>query len=199
MQGNSLALAWPRAQVTPGLGPAVNDTFILGAQRTAVQDIEFAIEQLVEVALRALSPGINDPFTAINCIDRLGAAVCELCDRALPSPARYDESGRLRVLARSVSFRGVVDTAFNQIRQSAWANVSVTIRLLETLAVIAARTVNETQRAALQRQAEMIVRGSLEAIVEEQDRADVMRRLDAVLRALCEERFVPPLCGRDAS
>jgi uncharacterized membrane protein len=74
-------------------------------RRTLVQDVEFAIDQLVEVTVRALSPGVNDPFTAISCIARLGAALCTLAEKVIPSPYRHDEDGRLHPRRRQGATR----------------------------------------------------------------------------------------------
>lgn len=56
---------------------ALNDALVLGADRTSEQDAGFPIQQLVEVSLHGLSTGINEPFTALTCIDRLGHGITE--------------------------------------------------------------------------------------------------------------------------
>jgi uncharacterized membrane protein len=91
VKGSELMMVYPRERVTRKLVKKLNDAFILGKERTEQQDIEFPIEQLVEIALRAISPAVNDPFTAIRCIDRLGAGLSRLAQRNFPSPYRYDE------------------------------------------------------------------------------------------------------------
>ena len=83
-EGGDLARAWPGDRVDDELADAIRGAFYFGPRRTLTQDVEFAIDQLVEVAVRALSPGVNDPFTAINCVDRLGAALCSLADEGHP-------------------------------------------------------------------------------------------------------------------
>ena len=85
-----LALIWPGSRVTDRLTDQVHSLFVLGHQRTSGQDIEFGVNQLVEIAVRALSPGLNDPFTAITCVDHLGSALCRLASRDMPSPYRHD-------------------------------------------------------------------------------------------------------------
>jgi len=116
VKGCPLVMVWPGNRVTAPLEARVNAVFILGHQRTAAQDIEFAIHQIVEIAVRALSPGINDPFTAITCVDRLGSALRRLAQRDMPSPYRFDEQDRLRVIVAAVTFPDIVNAAFNQIR-----------------------------------------------------------------------------------
>ena len=184
VQDSPLVQVWPPDHVGADLGDRTNDMFVMGSQRTQTQDVEFPIHQLVEIAVRALSPGINDPHTAIMCVDRLGAALCRLADREFPTRYRYDEQGHLRVIAKPVTWAGVTDQAFNEIRQYGRTSAAVTIRLLDTIALIAKRVAGDEARAALLRQAAMIERGSHEGLAEEQDRADVRERYQAVLEAL---------------
>ena len=133
--------------------------------------------------MRALSPGVNDPFTAINCIDRLGSALVVLAAREVPSPYRYDEDGRLRVVVEASTIEGLVNAAFDQIRQAARDDAAVTIRLLEMIAAITTLVQSEAMCDALRRQAEMIHRGSQQALPEESDR----READARFRAIRQE------------
>lgn len=158
--------------VAKRLGDQLNDCVIVGVRRTPRQDVECAVSELVEVAVRALSPGINDPFTAINCIDRLGASLGRLAERQEPPSNRYDESGRLRVIAKGASFGDVLDASFNQIRQYARDSVAVTIRLLDTLTAIAEHLQRPEDRQAVLRHAEMVLHVG-EAFPEENDREDV--------------------------
>ena len=183
--GCPLATAWPGDRVTEPLAAAINAVFILGHQRTAAQDVEFAIHQLVEIAVRALSPGINDPFTAITCVDRLGSALRRLAQRNMPSSLnRFDEEGQLRVIMPAITFPVIVNAAFNQIRQHARSSAAVTVRLLETIAMIAEVVLRPEDRAELHRHAEMIVRGAREALPEHWDRQEVEERYHAAARVL---------------
>lgn len=184
LRGGRLVSVWPPERLDGELEGRLRDAFVLGAQRTHTQDVEFSVDQLVEVGVRALSPGINDPFTAMNCLDRLGAALCHLARRDLPSPYRLDDAGRLRVFIRSRTvFAGMVDASFDQLRQYGRESVSVTVRILETIARVLACVDGDEERAALLRQAEMTVRGARGAIPEPQDVEDVERRYREVLRA----------------
>jgi uncharacterized membrane protein len=189
-QGTDVVRFWPKQRPTPDLADDFNALFFLGADRTEEQDLEFAIHQLVEVAVRALSPGINDPFTAMNCVDRLGAALCRLAAREIPSPYRYDSADQLRIVAHGVTFPDVMDAAFNQIRQYGRSSASVTIRLLDTLAVLARHVIRQEDRLAVAHHATMIENGSREALSEPRDRRDVEKRHRAVVVAL-EQRASP--------
>jgi hypothetical protein len=91
-----LVTVWPGEKVDEKLSRKINAIFIVGPERTLEQDVEFAISQLVEIAVRALSPGINDPITAITCIDWLGVSLCQLANRKITSSHRYDRQNRLK-------------------------------------------------------------------------------------------------------
>ncbi|MBD2233776.1 DUF2254 domain-containing protein [Phormidium tenue] len=184
VKGSPLALAYPAESGSKKLVKQINGAFVLGSQRTDQQDVEFSINQLVEIAVRALSPGINDPFTAIRCIDQLSAALCHLAQKEIPSAYRYDDQDKLRVIAAPVTFADVTDAAFNQIRQYGQTSVAVTMRLLEAIAVIALFTYTKADRAALLRHANMIEHGSQEGIPEELDRQDVKERYLAAVKAI---------------
>ncbi|AFY81047.1 DUF2254 domain-containing protein [Oscillatoria acuminata] len=184
VKGSEIVRVFPEEKVNKKLAVQINEAFILGSQRTEQQDVEFPIDQLVEIAVRALSPGINDPFTAIRCIDQLSAALCHLAQREIPSPYRYDDHNQLRIIAEPISFADATDTAFNQIRQYGKSSVAVTMRLLEAIAAIAPFTHRIPDRTTLQRHADMIERGSQEGIAEELDYKNVKERYLAAVKAI---------------
>jgi uncharacterized membrane protein len=185
--GGALATIQSVERLDQELIRKIPHSFIVGSQRTPEQDPEFGIEQLVEVAVRALSPGINDPFTAMACIDRLGSTLCYLANRKFPPSCRYDSEANLRlIIANPVTFAGITNTAFDQIRQYGRSSVAVTIRLLETLQTIAAQTRCPDRQQVLLRQADMVERASHESISEDNDRADVHQCYLAVLN---EKRY----------
>ena len=183
-RGDELVKAWPPGRVDDELRESIRDSFYFGSRRTLAQDIEFAIDQLVEVAVRALSPGVNDPFTAINCVDRLGAALCLLAERNIPSPFRYDDEGALRVVTDASTAAGIVEATFDQIRQASRGIASVTFRLLETISAVARHTSDPSFRTALRRQADAIHRGSQEGLGDASDRDDAQRRYGQTIAAL---------------
>lgn len=168
-----LVLVWPGNRVTDEVMDRVHSAFALGNQRTSGQDVEFVVNQLVEIAVRALSPGVNDPFTAITCVDHLGSALCRLAQRDMPSPCRYDTKDQLRVITPVLTFPNVTDAAFNQIRQYGRSSSAVTIRLLETIAEVARSVHRPEDRAALLRHAKMIARGAEAGLPEDEDRQEV--------------------------
>jgi uncharacterized membrane protein len=183
VKDSDLVLVSPKERIDPKLADEIVNTFVLGRERTEQQDIEFPINQLVEIALRALSPSMNDPFTAIRCIDRLSAALSRLAQRQFPSPYRYDDEQKLRVIVDPVTFEMLIDDAFNQIRQSSKTDVAVTIRLLEALALIASYTHDADYHAVLRRHADMIKRGSKQ-LSEPWDCHDIEERYQMILESL---------------
>ncbi len=184
VKGQAMVTVWPGERMTVALMDKIESAFVLGSQRTASQDIEFSFRQLVEIAVRALSPGVNDPFTAIACVDRIGSALCRLARREMPAPLRFDRDGRLRLVAPGSTFAGIVDMALNQIRQSARANPAVAIHMLDAIARIAAHVKRLQDAACLQRHADMIVRGAREAVPEQEDRLAVEARFMKATQAL---------------
>ena len=181
-----LALIWPESRATDRLTDQVRSFFVLGNQRTSDQDIEFGVNQLVEIAVRALSPGLNDPFTAMTCVDHLGSVLCRLATRAIPSHYRRDRQNQLRVIAPANTFPEVTDAAFNQVRQYSRSSAAVTIRLLETIAVVAGFAHRPEDRTTLRRHAEMIARGAMDGLPEREDRRAVEERCQAAIQ-LCSE------------
>ena len=159
IKGSYLARLLPGERVDRELTQLINDAFIVGKERTEYQDAEFPINQLVKIALRAISPGINDPFTAIRCIDRFSAGLSRIAQRDFSSPYRYGGEDNLRVIVEVATFEGLVNSAFNQIRQYGYTDVAVTIRLWEAIAKIAPYTRSNKDRALLLRHAGLIQTG----------------------------------------
>jgi uncharacterized membrane protein len=174
IKNSTIARVLPlRDETTDKWRKSVRDAFIIGKQRTQEQDVEFLIHELVEIAVRALSAGINDPHTAITCIDRIGSSLAELAVRAMPSPYLHDQEGDLRLITRPHTFQGLVDTSIDQIRQYGMGSVAVTIRLLEMIGAVLPFARDENLRRPLLRQAAMIEHGSRHAFAEESDRKDI--------------------------
>ena len=183
-RGSRLVTVWPGYAVDDLLSEKINDALILGSERTLEQDAEFALSQMVEVGVRALSPGINDPVTAMTCIDWLGDILCQMANRQMPASHFFDEHNRLRIIYKAFTFRGMVDAAFNMIRQNAQAVPAVSIHLLETMATIAAQTPDESDRKAILRQAVLVSHGCKQDLTVEDDRLDLQARFDAAVAAI---------------
>ena len=180
VQGHQLATVWP-SEAAPAVARSLARAHITGSTRTLAQDISFAVDQLVEIAIRALSTAVNDTFTALTCIDWLGESLCRIAAHWDPNPVHRDPNGHIRVITVPVSYERLVQRAFEKIRQSGRAMPAVLIRQLDALAEIMAETSSPEQRGVLLAQAEMIERVSAESVDEPSDRADVHRRYLAVL------------------
>lgn len=155
--------------------------FVIGKTKTAQQDLEFSIHQMVEIAARALSPGVNDPYTAITCIDHLTATMCYLAEAHFPSKYRYDTEEHLRVIANNLDFEGVLDAAFNQIRQFSGGSTAVIIKLLEAQITILNFTKVKKHEKALRKHANMILTVGKQTIKEKNDLDDLKKRADKIL------------------
>lgn len=129
--GSPVAVLWPPDRVDTEAGHALVATLHVTDARTPFQDIEFAVQQLVEMAVRALSPSTNDPYTAINALDDLSSGLALLATRSTPSPQRYDEAGKLRVVTSRPSVPDLLDQVFDAMRLYAVEHPSVLHRTLE--------------------------------------------------------------------
>lgn len=156
--------------------------FVIGKTKTSQQDLEYSIHQLVEIAARALSPGINDPFTAIACVDNLTATLCYLAEAEFPSKHRFDKDGNLRVIADTIDFEGVLDAAFNQIRQFSGGSTAVIIRLMEALTTILKFTKKVSYKKAVIKHAKMVLTLGKKTIEEENDIHDLTQRSEKILK-----------------
>jgi uncharacterized membrane protein len=193
--GNPLLRVWPPDRAPDDLDGRLQKAFLVGDQSTPEQDVEFAIDQIEEIGLRALSPGFNDTFTAIHCLDWLGAGLARIANEELPSPYRYDAGGALRVITPVSTFAGLTDAAFKQIRQIGREKAAVMIRLLEVLADLAPRLRRDEQREAVRRHARLACEEALAALPSAHDRADVEDRYRKAMAALGGPLATPDSAG----
>jgi uncharacterized membrane protein len=182
VQGHPFAAVWP-AGAAERVGDALGRANITGPYRTLTQDISFGIDQLVEIAIRALSPAVNDTFTAMTCIDWLGDSLCQITRRWHPAQVHRDSQGYIRVLTAEPSHERLVQRAFEKIRQASQGMPAVMIRQLDALVKIMADTTGAGQRQVLLDQAAMIQRASERSVPEGADRDDIRRRYEEVLTA----------------
>ena len=161
--------------------------FLFGAKRTPIQDPEFAIHQLVEIAIRALSPGINDPYTAITCVDKLGAFLCSVSQREFPTNNHVDSDMALRVVSKSVTFNDLAEAAFNQVRQYGVSSIAVTIRLVESLHGLSMCCHSHEQIQFVARQTEMIEESLTTMTLFTYDAYDINTRLSQVRSHLTKQ------------
>jgi uncharacterized membrane protein len=192
VQGLPLARVWP-GSAAPEIARGLERTHVTGANRTLRQDLAFAIDQLVEIAIRALSPAVNDTFTAMTCIDWLSDGICKITVAWHSRRVYFDRSGKVRLIAAEPSYERFVDRAFDKIRQAGRGMPAIMIRQLDALAKIMEYTTSVSQRDALLKHADMIMRSTEASITEPLDRADVQARYDALVNIGVErERLEEP-------
>lgn len=182
--GEPLALVRGDESADPDCLAAIAGAFVLGSRRTLIQDVDFAFLELAEVAVRALSPGINDPFTAMSCVDELGSGLVQVMERGDMAPCMLDGDGEVRVVLHVTGFGDLVGTAFDQIRQHGQRDLAVMTRLLDTLVKIAPQARTKAHRAALLRQGRLCHELAHPHAGTEEDREALERRLEEVTRAL---------------
>jgi uncharacterized membrane protein len=198
--GTVIATIWPRTGSADEQGKRVCKAFGFGRVGTQVQDLQNLINQLVEIAQRALSPGINDPSTALACIDRLASALGNLAGRQLQSGQVADKAGHTRVLiSRPATFKALLDAAFDPIRNYSNGSLQVGLKLAESIAELAQLAQGEAQRSALLGQAEMIGRMA-QALPELRDRQQLEAACRIPILALSrpyqDEALEPPTTFR---
>jgi uncharacterized membrane protein len=129
IESKPLVSVGPGARIKPDMTRKVNRLFNVESYRTIDQDPAFGVRQIVDIAVKALSPGINDPTTATTCLDYLSAILSLLIQRRIPPRCQYD-NGRLCLITRALSFESVIDLAFNEIRQNSGEQPAVLLGLL---------------------------------------------------------------------
>ena len=142
--------------------------FDLGPTRTLQQDVEFGVLQIVDVALKAISPAVNDPTTAINCVDQLSRILIRFASREPPEDLLYDPPGIVRASIAWIHFERLLEAAFEQIRMYAKTDVAVSLRLLRAVGDIAASTPDPEFRRILVEQGMRTVVGCAEKLGEEE-------------------------------
>ena len=182
MEGRGLVDVAPRSQWSDKQCEALLDCFTVGAKRTPDSDLMFLVSELVEIAARALSPGVNDPMTAVTCLDWLGAGGTEFATRELPGAIRYDEAGTPRLIASPDDFRFFVDCSFGRLRQYAAADTIAALHLLQVIGEVAAACRKPDQIDALRSETTHFAELAREKLAghngrEVQERADALQRL----------------------
>ena len=161
-----------------GADTAIRDATALGAQRVSSADLGFAVRQLVEVAVRALSSGINDPHTAMSVLDRLGAALCQIAPRYLPSGVTLRD-GRAVLVVPKIGYDGLLGVMFHMIRQGAAGSPAVLLRMLKTLHAVVSCERDPERMALLQRHADLVLTDAERDIANGVDLATVRAHYQA--------------------
>lgn len=174
-----MATVWPPEAAT-AIGHRLETVHITGPLRTLSQDIAFGTDQLVEIAIRALSPAVNDTFTALTCIDWLGDSLCKIAVGWYPQSLHRDRLGAIRLITVPVSYERLVQRSFEKVRQAADGMPAVLIRQLDVLSkIMSVAPPSRTQ--VLLDQAVMIAQVSQRTVPEPADQADITARYHALL------------------
>ncbi len=172
LRGERLASVWS-ARRNADITERVRAGVAVGLHRTIRQDPEFGVAQIVEIALRALSPAVNDTFTGVACVDWMGDALLVAAEAPAHDGCWFDRSGRLRLRVRPLHVERLVRLAFDQIRQAAADNPAVLIRMLDVIRRIAPRMPTDAARECLRAQADAIREASASKVLIQLDRKDV--------------------------
>ena len=166
-------------RLTPEGMAELRGAFDFGPTRTLQQDVEFGVLQIVDIGLKAISPAVNDPSTAINCVDQLSSIMIRFASREPPEAVLYDPPGTSRVVIRWIGFDRLLDAAFEQIRLYSKSDVAVSLRLLRALGDIAATTPDSAYRRTLAERGRRVGAGCMEKLGDEELHA-LRVRLDAL-------------------
>ena len=155
--------------------------FDIGPARTMQQDVEFGIIQIVDVALRAISPAINDPSTAISCIDQLSRILIRWASRTPPRTYLHGPPHVLRVVMPWIDFEGLLDTAFEQIRHYSKSDIAFSLRLIRAFDDIASTELPPREQQSLVRRARRVAEGCGENLPE----TDLLKLRERLARLEC--------------
>ena len=167
-----LVSVYARRPLSVELVEDIQSAYSISSERTIEQDPSFGIRQIVDIALKALSPGVNDTTTALTCVDHLTAINVQLANRRIARPV-IREDGELRIIVRGPHFESFIEESFNEIRISARGNATVIGRLLQSLQSIAAMTDNETRKGLLRKHMSLLRELADETIDSDYDRARI--------------------------
>ena len=185
LSGAVIAVAEGKEASRSGLEHVFRRAIAIGVGRTLHQDPEFAIAQIVEIALRAMSPSINDPNTALTCVNWISEALRKLAECPPDGPLHFDAEGKLRVIECDHDFEDVAATAFVPLRKVARSSTSLTMSILNGIASTAPLVTNHSARKALKRQAQLTFEG-FRADAVASDRQDAATAYGRAIDALTE-------------
>ncbi|HEX9988090.1 MAG TPA: DUF2254 domain-containing protein [Chloroflexia bacterium] len=184
IKGEIVATVGPAPKANDTLCQEIRDCFIVGKHRTIFQDPQYGILQLSDIAIKALSPAINDPNTAIMSLNELGSVLRQLAGRELPDPVRCDSKGKVRVIVKAPTFDSMVAQAFDQIRRYGMSDAAIPLKMLDVIGEIADETDLEFQLKVLREHAQAIMEDAERSVAPQRDR----EMIQAKMRSL-EETF----------
>ena len=175
-----VALVWPANRLDKELDGEIRSAFRMGNARTPTQDVTYAVNQLVEMAVRAMSPAINDPFTAMTCLDHLGEGLARFIQHGAKSSYYYDRDHRLRLVLEPVTLDELLGAAFDMLRHASCDNASVLLHMLEVIDDLSKETKSPEARQKLLRHADLILWESQAGHLIEEDRHHIQCTAEAL-------------------
>jgi uncharacterized membrane protein len=158
--GKALVEAYPRDRVTEKIADSIRLSYAWGNKRTPLQDDMFLVNELAEIGIRALSPGINDPFTAVSCIDWLADGLASFASREVPDRFRFDEGGALRVIAHPIDLEEFAEAALGQIAPYAAVDRVAGLHLLSAIGELSEGITSDQGRDLLRHYAGRVINGA---------------------------------------
>ncbi len=186
--GSVLMLAAPASRVDESVAGQLAGSFACGSDRSPAQDALFLVDQLIEILGRALSPGINDPFTAMNCLDWLESSLALLARRKPPSRYRYGADEKLRVVSEPLTFRAFAEEVFNRTRAYVAPDRNAALHQMRMAARLGIACDNEEDRAHLLRLAAHL-RGASGDHLDSPALAEIDRYHDSLERLHADPRY----------
>jgi uncharacterized membrane protein len=179
-----VALVWPVARVDEALDQQIRNAFRVGNVRTPTQDVAYAVNQLVEMATRAMSPAINDPFTAMTCLDYIGEGLALFIQQGEKSPYYYDRNNQLRLILEPVTFAELLSGAFEMLRHCSCDNASVLMHMLDVIEAVGQEAKTSEASQQLLRHVSLIQAESQAGALVENDRQVISSRCEVLQEKL---------------
>lgn len=188
-RGDLLLRVWSDQSLDDEVAQKFRNCYAMGQERTAYQNILFLADELVEILARALSPGINDPFTAMNCINWFHSALKAFLSTSTPSAFRRDESGHLRVIAFPIDFERFASVICDQSRSYIATDRNTTLKMLKILTELAVKTPKPKEKSILIEHLHKLKTASLEALSSTPDREEFELRFNRALEMIASPQL----------
>ncbi|MGQ9368502.1 DUF2254 domain-containing protein [Azospirillum sp. A39] len=186
-RGRPIARVWPPDRCAAEVAAAIHRAVVVDPQRSPTQDVLFLVEELTEVAARALSPSSNDPFIAMTCLDWLAEGLAVAARGTLPDAARQDDRGVVRLWRPSIDFAALLDEAVGRLRPYLRTDRNAALHMLAVLTEVAGEVRLDGHRRALLHHAEGLAGALAATLSDPDDRETLNGRLDRLRRAARRE------------
>lgn len=184
--GTEIARAGPADRINDSIAGSIRGAVVLGAKRTAAQDIQFSVRAIVDVIVRALSPSLNDFHTAMAGVDRLAGAIATVVTRDMPKHLLRDDDGTVRVALDPLTFEGVMYTAFQQVHESARGHFAVCSHMLLAFTKLVRVARTDEQRRVIASHGDIVADLLKDAPASPYERAQADEHLKRLRQALTD-------------